>query len=379
MLARRVIYLAPFLRTSLQCSEFSTNSPLRYLVVLFPLKMRNSFVALGLPAVTILASISTVFSAPTVEEALPERAAASLPLPVTVLTSLAVGSWFKNLAIRENGQILASRLDVPEVLQVDSTGTVDPVTVFAWNTSEYRGALGISETTSDVFYVILSAFINSTTFVKTSGVNSIFEIDMNTFAISNGTVIQNATVTKVVDVTESDSLNGLTTLDDSNILVGDIYNGWVYKINTVNGTYEIAINDPNMKAPVGSSSPLGVNELKISDSYLYWTNSALGSMFKIQITADGTPVGNSSAVFTNGPGADDFAFKSDGSTFVCLNSQDQLGILFANASTLESVAGSNTSTALAGPSAGRFGRLASDLNRFYMTTSRGKSCISLNV
>jgi len=42
---------------------------------------------------------------------------------------------------------------------------------------------------------------------------------MNCFAISTATVTQNATVTKLVDITSSDSLNGMTTLDDSNIFV----------------------------------------------------------------------------------------------------------------------------------------------------------------
>lgn len=321
--------------------------------------MQNSLFAWGLPVLAILVSKSTVTSTP------------SLPLPVTLVSSFQLGSWLENLAVRENGQLLVSRLDTPEVLQVDPTSNVEPVTVFAWNSSEYRGALGISETTSDVFYVILSAFINSS-FVKTSGVNSIFEIDMNNFAISNGTITQNATVTKLVDITSSDSLNGMTTLDDSNILVGDIYNGWVYKVNTVDGTHNIVIDDPKMKAPAGALTPLGVNGLNIHDSNLYWTNSAAASLNRIQITDDGTPVGNSSVVLTNEPGADDFAFKSNGTAFIALNSQDQLGALFAGSSTLETVAGSSISTALEGVSAGRFGRLASDLNRLYMTTSGGK-------
>jgi len=77
-------------------------------------------------------------------------------------------------------------------------------------------------------------------------------------------------------------------------------------------------------------------------------------------------------VLTNEAGADDFAFKSNGTAFIALNSQDQLGALLVGSSTLETVAGSNISTALEGVSACRFGRLASDLNRLYMTTSGGK-------
>ncbi|CZR69631.1 uncharacterized protein PAC_19531 [Phialocephala subalpina] len=336
--------------------------------------MHNPF-TWGLPALSILASIS-ITSTPIVADSLAGRGTPSLPLPVTLVHAFEVGDWCENLAVRANGQILVSRLDTPVVLQVDPTGIVEPVTVFAWNTSEYRGALGISETTPDVFYVILSAFINSS-FVRTSGVNSIFEIDMNSFAITNGTVTQNATVTKLVDIPSSDSLNGMTTLDDSNIFVGDVYNGWVYKVNTTNGSYSIAINDPNMKAPVGATTHLGVNGLKIHDFYLYWTNSAVGSLNRIQITADGTPVGNSSVVFANEAGTDDFVFKGDGTAFVALNSQNQLAALFEGSSTLVTVAGSNFSTALAGVTAGRFGRLPDDLNRLYVST-KGASTTPIN-
>lgn len=213
-----------------------------------------------------------------------------LPLDVTQLYQYPKDSWFENLAVRANGQLLVSRLDTgyPSVIQFDPTNTTAPTTIFAWNATQYRGCLGISETVPDVFYVILSAFQNSS-FVKISGMNSIFKIDMNTFAQTEGVVARNATVTKLVDITESDSLNGMATVDASTILVGDIYNGWVYKVDTGTGNYSVAINDPNMKAPVGGTTTLGVNGLKIANSSLYWSNSALGSMYKINITSDAEP------------------------------------------------------------------------------------------
>lgn len=131
----------------------------------------------------------------------------------------------------------------------------------------YNGVLGISETTADVFYVMTSARVDDD-FVKTSGVNSIWKIDMTTFAQTHGVVSSTATVTKLVDIPEADFLNGLTTIDNKNIPVGDIYNGWVYRVSTVNGTYSIPINDDKMKVPSNASTNLGVNGIKISRSYL---------------------------------------------------------------------------------------------------------------
>ncbi|KAI9649896.1 hypothetical protein NHQ30_002480 [Ciborinia camelliae] len=291
----------------------------------------------------------------------------TLPLPVKVLTTFSFPSWCENFAIRSNGQLIVSRLDTPEVLLVSPTNAFDPITITTFNTT-YKGALGISETTSDVFYVITSAQVNDS-FVKTSGVNSIWKINMNTFSQTNGTITSPATVTKVVDIPGADFLNGMTTLDDDHVLVGDIYNGWVYKICTSNGTYSILINDPKMKFPTGASTNLGVNGIKISDSYLYWTNTAVGTLNRIKITSDGTPVGSSEVVVSNVPKADDFIFKSDGSIWVAQNQMDELSVIPSGASQATLVAGSNISTTLAGVTSAHFGRTAEDKNILYLATS----------
>jgi hypothetical protein len=234
------------------------------------------------------------------------------------------------------------------------------------------GALGISETTTDKFYVITSAQVDDS-FVKTSGVNSIWEIDMTTFSQKSGVVTKNATVTKLVDIPGADFLNGMTTLDDEHILVSDVYNGWVYKVCTTNGSYSILINDPRMKFPsVGASTNLGVNGIKIYESYLYWTNTAVGSLNRIKIKADGTPVGSSQVVVSNVPKADDFIYKSDGAFFVAQNQMDELSVVPKGKSVATVAAGSNISTTLAGVTAGKFGRTSKDKNILYLTTSGGK-------
>jgi hypothetical protein len=308
---------------------------------------------------------------PTVESPLVARSP-SLPLPVTVVHTFSFPSWAENLAVQANGRLLVSRLDIPEVIQIDPTGTYPPITVAQWNAAEYKGCAGISETCAGVFYIITAAFFDDD-FVKTSGVNSVWEINMTTFsATTAGVITSNATITKLTDIPDADFLNGMTTLDDSNILVGDIYNGWVYQINTVTSAYNIAINDPLMKFPANAPTNLGVNGLKISGSYLYWTNTAVGSLNRIQITSSGAPIGSSSVISSNVPRGDDFIFKSDGTAFIAQNQMDELSVLPAGSSEATVVAGSNISTILAGCTAGKFGRLASDANILYLTTSGGE-------
>lgn len=334
-------------------------------------KMHSSLFNWALRSLAVLISISTVNSNPVVTS-LEARTTPSLPLKVTTVWEFDFPSWCENLAIRANGQILVSRLDTPELYQVDPTGAVPPILIATWNASYYMGALGIAETTPDVFAINIAAPVNGS-FVKTSGIPAIYKVDMNTFKVSSaGVVEKNATVSLITELPTADFINGMTTLDDEHVLSADVYNGWVYKVNVLTGAYSIAINDPKMKFPPNAPTNLGVNGLKIRNSYLYWTNTAVGSLNKILITAAGTPVGTSSVVTANVPRADDFVFKADGTAFIAQNQEDELSVLLLGSSKAEVVAGSNTSTILAGVTAGKFGRLASDCNRLYLTTSGGK-------
>ena len=333
--------------------------------------MRSSPISWAVRALAALTSLSAVSSSPVVSS-LETRKIPSLPLAVHTLYEFAFPSWCENLAIRANGQILVSRLDTPELILVDPTGKLAPITVATWNASYYMGALGISETLPDVFYINLAAPVDDN-FVKTSGIPAVYRVDMNTFRVTSAGVVKSqATVTKVADIPSADFLNGMTTLDDFHILTGDVYNGWVYKVNVLTGAYSIVIADPKMHFPVGASTNLGVNGLKIKDSYLYWTNTAAGTLNKIFITLAGTPIGPSSVVTANVPKADDFIFKDDGTAFIAQNQNDELSVLLPSSKSAQVVAGTPISTTLAGVTAGKFGRLPSDCNRLYLTTSGGE-------
>lgn len=301
-------------------------------------------------------------------------------LNVTALHTFPYPSWLENLAIRSNGEILTSRLDTPILYEVNHL-TGDAVEVATWNASEHAGALGISEGAEDVFYVILAAFFDQATFVKTSGVNSIFKVDMSTFSLSDdGSVETNATVTHLTDIDEADFLNGMATLDDGHIYVSDVYSGVIYLVDVSTGDYQVAVNDTLAKFSVdgeAASTNLGSNGLKVRDGYLYWTNTARGFLARIPVGTDGFPTGDSAIVATNVPKADDFQFRDNGEVFVAQNQQDTLsaawGVESGGVVTAQAIAGSNISTILAGVTSPKFGRTSTDSNRLYLSTSGGKS------
>lgn len=309
------------------------------------------------------------------------RVPSTANVSVSVLHTFDYPSWLENLAIRSNGEILTTRLDTPILYQVNHlTGT--PVEVATWDGSVWVGALGIAEGKADKFYVILAAPFEDGTFLKTGGVNSIFEVDLNTFELgADGTgVEQNATVRHVTDIPEADFLNGMAALDDEHVYVSDVYSGTVYLVDVETGNYTLAVDDPLLKWTVAGDTPptyLGSNGLKLHGGYLYWSNTAGGFIGRVKVGTDGLPIGKASVAVTGVPRADDFQFRSDGTLFVAQNQWDTLSVAYPAPKCNTSVpgvaiAGSNTSTLLAGVTSPKFGRTSKDSSRLYLSTSGGK-------
>lgn len=321
--------------------------------------------------------LSTALTAALAVSARP-RPSIPTDLTVSVLHDFGYPSWLENLALRSSGEILTTRMDTPALYQVNHlTGT--PVEIATWNGTQWGGCLGIAEGKTDKFYVILAALFEEETFLKTGGVNSIFEVDMNTFRLAaDGTTVKaNATVSHITDIPEADFLNGMATLDDSHVFVSDVYSGTAYLVDVETGDYTLAVDDPLMKWSVAGDPPptyLGSNGLKVHGGHLYWSNTAAGFLARVRIGADGLPVGESSVAVTNVAKADDFQFSSDGRVFVAQNQMDTLSVASPVATGNVSVAaiavaGSNVSTVLAGVTSPKFGRTAQDSNRLYLSTS----------
>lgn len=269
----------------------------------------------------------------------------------------AIGTWYENLAVRANGQILVSRRDSPILELIDPAGEMNSPIVVNTFSSEYAGLAGISETTPDVFYVIAA------------GNYSVFKVDMTTFAYDSslGVVTSNATVREVTAIPEGGLLNGMTTANASEgiVLVADSLNGWVWRLDVNTGNYSVDINDATMKYLNTSATHLGVNGLKIRDSYLYYSNTGNPVFSRVPIDSTGDATG-AAEVVANISAVDDFAFSSSGVAFLCQNSL----------STLTAVVGSETklvanSTILAGVTAGAFGRTEADSEILYLTTKGG--------
>ena len=279
---------------------------------------------------------------------------------VTTLYQFEFGSWLENIAIRPNGHILLTRLDVPQLWEVNPfspSTSHDPRLVYTVDDPTVTGLAGIAEIAPDVFAVIAG---NITDAAGTHGSFSIWKVAIDTQG--------NAVGAKVAAISEARFLNGMALLssrDGGTILVGDHAQGLVYRVNMENGDHSVAIQDPAMRANPPPGFPvIGINGMKIQKGHLFFTNLFQGTLCKIPIdTRTGGSTGPVKVITTNVFGADDFALDSSGTPYVASFISKQL-VAVKPTGELAIIADD-----LKSPTSAAFGRTAHDGKTIYVTTS----------
>ena len=312
----------------------------------------------------LLAFVSCVFSLSIPHSSFKNATQASSASSIAhEIWGFAPGTWVENLAVRSNGQILATLLSSPQVYQVDPTLQNPATLVYTFPSS--LGCLGITELEPDIFYVVVGNF--STTSLSTKpGTFSVWRLDLNFFSVDRAIP---ATATKVADFPQGVFLNGITVLDPlaGILLIADSGAGAIHSLNVNTGVVAKASSDPLM-APVMTGIDVGINGLKVRNGVLRFSNTdqALGAQVSVNPVSG---VAKASAKpFTVGlTGADDFQVDILGNTF--LAGHDQLRVVAATKGS-PAVVVSNSSL-LAGSTAVEFGRLPLDFASVYVTTNGG--------
>jgi len=228
---------------------------------------------------------------------------------VSTVWSWPPGSWAENVAVRRNGKLLVTRLDVPELWQVDPTSS--NATLVHTFTS-HLGLLGITEVTPDVFAIVVGnvSLQNPDPAVGTYGVVT---IDLGGYPSSTPKVLSD------IAIPEALLLNGLTTLNplEGLVLAGDSSHGVVYSVDVHSGNYSVVLQDDTMApAPSMSNSP-GINGLKIRGEYLYYTNAVKLTFCRVKLNCDGTAAGPFEVLHVDHrPTYDDFAMSRRGIAYI---------------------------------------------------------------
>jgi len=262
------------------------------------------------------------------------------------------GTFVENVAVRANGNLLVSLVNVPELWEInpslpDAASRANRIQRFNGSTM----ATGIAEVRPDVFSV--------------SSGSEIYLVDMNA----------SPPAVKPFASLQDTSLNGMAFLpapSGSKVLVGDTSAGLVWSVDLDSAAYTIALWDETMfPVPGVRTSLVGVNGLRYESStgYLHYVNLSKELYCRVRIDPVTARAIGPYEIVRGGTMADDFALVPDGSSTVYLAGLDTNVIRKVGSDgRSEVVAGSLNSSAVAGATSAAFGRLPGDEQTLFVTT-----------
>ena len=269
------------------------------------------------------------------------------------------GTWFENIAVRPNGLLLVTRVDVPEVWAIDPASGGG--TAIHSLPAPINSITGITELSPDVYAIGAGQYD-----LAKGSIEGSWEIW--TFSLASAERDARSMPRKVVDVPRAGLVNGLATLDAGTVLAADSTHGSVYKIDLVSNTCSLALSDELMNPGPEPFIPIGINGIKIRDGFLYFTNSARALFCRLPIGAGAKATGEVE-VLASGFVPDDLAFDTDGSALIAAHPQNMVVKVLPGSSEVITVAGKVDSLEIAGGTACAFGRKAGEHRVLYVVTA----------
>ena len=242
----------------------------------------------------------------------------------------------ENLAVRSNGQILATNMNSANLYAVDPVAKKSSTAVAVTGAT---GLSGIDEVSPDVFAVI--------------GGKGIYKVDFTGDAPK---------ATLIKQITEAQNLNGLTKFSNDSVLVADAGKGSVYLFNIESGEYSVALSDPTM-APSGGI-PFGIDGILYNDGVVWYTNIFKNSFHKVSVDDKAKAKGAVTTLWSNLMG-DDLCLGPNGKIYVATNSGNSLVEVDPAEGKPKAVASVRGSTACGA------GRADADKNVIYVSAAQG--------
>ncbi|WYZ35714.1 hypothetical protein EsH8_X_000361 [Colletotrichum jinshuiense] len=272
---------------------------------------------------------------------LPSRDPANVPTIFQLANNI---TWFENLAVRSNGEIIATRMDAPELWLIDPRGRTgrNLVTI-----PGIRGIQGITEVNPNVFVVTAGNYTVNPVVVS-PGSMGVYRVDLTQ---------RKPVVIRAAALPDSIFLNGVARWNDREVLVADTEASAVYRVNVATGATATVLSGPDFAT---------VNGLAVQGRNLYYTSTGNQTFFRVQLQQDATAAGPVQPIFSGRP-MDDFALAEDGTAYISTMEQN-LVIEVSPQGREKTIAGATDSLAVAASSSVRF---APDRKSLYVTTSGG--------
>jgi hypothetical protein len=272
------------------------------------------------------------------------------------------GSWFENTAITSDGTILATLLDVPEVLAIDpDSKTGSTLLKFP---APITSVTGITEISPDVFALGVGQYD-----LAKGPVQGSWEIW--TFSLAGGVSEAQSSLRLICKTPDASLVNGITTWNSNSILAVDSTFGVVYKIDINTGSCTVAFSDELTKPPADAPLPIGINGIKVRDGYVYFTNSARQTFYRVQVDKETAVPTGEFEVVASGFTADDFTFDTEGSAYIVTHPINTVIKIVPGSAEVVTIAGKSDSMEIAGGTACAFGRRSNDFKTLYVVTAGG--------
>lgn len=296
-------------------------------------------------------------------------------LPVHIIARINDDLRFENLAVRANGQILATTTQPnASIYQFDPLGILPPTLVY--NVPNIRSAVGIAEREQDIFYVASGDFDIMNPANTTPASYSITKIDMRGVeVVPKGGLTKAPYAQRVASLPNAALPNGIAFARplSEQLLVADSFRGLIWNVNVCTGEVGVALKDnsTNGSTPTGPNFT-GVNGIKVHKGNIYYTNTGRSSLYRVAVDEKGQVQETSTpTLITGNLTCDDLVLDHDGTAYVAgplgvINKVDPSG-------QQEIIAGTprSNSSSLVGPTAVRFGRLVSDRWSLYIVSNGG--------
>ncbi|KAL2007604.1 hypothetical protein VTN00DRAFT_9042 [Thermoascus crustaceus] len=284
-------------------------------------------------------------------------------------------TWVENLAVRSNGQILATVLQPePTLWQIDPSakqnGEKEPTAIHSW--PDKNALLGIAETEPDVFAVVAAEVTFVPEVAQTPGSAEIWRVDLRD---DNS---KEPSVSLTTRIPEAGFLNGLTVLPPPNnsdgkstILIADSILGAVWAVDPRSGSYAQIIQDP-MLAPLPNGGPgagsLGINGLHVLGEYLYFSNTSRRTFVRVPVDGATGRLRGPFEIMANLTDVqpDDFALDREGNAYIA--GSDKVTRVSRDGGDMSVV---TDASAVLGCTSAAWGRTPSDSSTLYVTAHGG--------
>lgn len=270
-----------------------------------------------------------------------------------------LGADLENIVVQPSGQLLVTRLDVPELWQVSpATNSASLVHAF----SNASGLAGVAQIGHDEYAVISGYYDGADT---PPGKNIVWKVQVG------GSGHHQSAVTKIAAFPEALFLNDIEPLDTHSglYLLSDSAGGSVWRLDVNSGETARVIEDETMKPVSGAILPIGINGIALRDDYLYYVNSFAEILYKIRVnTKTGAAVAKAEVV-ADDVLLDDFVFGPDGYIYGAGNLVNNVVRINPAGGEVVVIAGGLNSTEVAGDTSVAFGTPWKEASTLYVSTS----------